>query len=144
MILCFGVLDAVSTLVVFWKIGTFEYELGLLPNLLYRLGDIEAVLIFKLMLTVIAAILLYYIAKNIPSLSRICTLICAGASVVGLFAAASNLKGAFSGSTLWIFGVRGDTIAYILFTLFFVAGIIDLVLNGSKAYTGKKAGNKPP
>ncbi len=64
MVLCFGVLDAVSTLFVYWQIGTFEYELGLLTNVLYDLGSIEAVIVFKLMLTCIAAIMLYYIARK--------------------------------------------------------------------------------
>lgn len=137
MIFCFGVLDAVSTLIVYWQVGTFEYELGLLPSLLYRMGDIEAVIIFKLMLTIIAAILLYYIALNVPRLDRLCILTCVGASVVGVFAAISNLTGAYTGSTLWVLGLRGDMIAYIIFTLFFVIGIIDLVINRLKDNAGK-------
>jgi len=132
MILCFGVLDAVSTFYIYWHLGTFEYELGVLTNFLYALGDIEAVLIFKLMLTIIAAILLYYISLNVPRLDNLCKLMCVGASVVGVFAASSNMKGALTGSTLWIFGIRSDMIAYILFTLFFIVGIADLIMNGSK------------
>lgn len=136
MVFCFGVLDAVSTFYVYWRLGTFEYELGMLPNVLYALGDIEAVIIFKLMLTTIAAILLYYIALNVPKLDNMCKLTCVGASVVGVFAATSNVKGALTGSTLWVFGIRGDMIAYIIFTLFFLIGIADIVLKGSK--------NNPP
>ncbi len=40
------------------------------------------------------------------------------------------MTGALTGSTLWIFGIRGDMIAYLLFTLFFMVGIADLVLKG--------------
>jgi hypothetical protein len=143
MILCFGVLDAVSTFIVYWQTGTFEYELGLLPNLLFRMGDIEAVIIFKLMLTTIAAILLYTIARNVPRLDNMCRLMCAGASVVGVFAAASNLKGAFTGSTIWVLGIRGDMIAYVIFTLFFIAGIADLIVRWP-GQSQDKIEEKPP
>ncbi|MGA9140447.1 MAG: hypothetical protein WBZ29_09500 [Methanocella sp.] len=128
MVLCFGVLDGISTLFVYWQIGTFEYELGLLTNILYDLGSIEAVIVFKLMLTCIAAIMLYYIAESVPRLNNMCKLTCIGASIVGIFAATSNMTGALTGSTLWIFGLRGDMIAYMLFTLFFIAGIADLIM----------------
>jgi hypothetical protein len=33
-------------------------------------------------------------------------------------------------STLWIFGLRGDMIAYMLFMLFSLPGIADLVIKG--------------
>jgi hypothetical protein len=128
MVLCFGAFDAVSTYYVYKQVGTFDYELGVLTNVLYDLGDFTAVIIFKLMFTSIAAILLYYIALNIPRLDRLCMLTCLGASIVGLLASLSNLKGALTGSTLWILGVRGDMIAYILFTLFFIAGIADVIM----------------
>ncbi len=144
MILCFGIFDAVSTSYLYWQLGTFEYELGLLTNVLYALGGIEAVIIFKLMLTVIAAILLYYIALNVPRLDNLCKLMCVGASVVGIFAATSNMKGALTGSTLWIFGVRGDLIAYILFTVFFIAGIVELVLKSPKSKPTGNDTKKPP
>ena len=85
-------MDAASTLVKFWQTGTFEYELGLLPNVLYASGDIEAVIIFKLMLAFIAAILLYYIALNMPRLDNLCKMMCLGASLVGVFAAMYTLK----------------------------------------------------
>jgi hypothetical protein len=144
MILCFGIFDAASTYYVYLQVGTFEYELGLLPNILYGLGDIGAVIIFKLMLTIIAAILLYSIALNVPRLDNLCKLMCLGASAVGIFAATSNLKGALTGSTLWIFGVRGDMIAYILFTLFFIAGITDLLMKRLKnGHAGNVAGKSP-
>ena len=127
MILCFGVLDAVSTLYVYVKVGTFDYELGVLTNILYALGDIEAVIIFKLMLTSIAAILLYIIAENIPQLDELSKITCLGASAVGILATLSNVKGALTGSTIWIFGVRGDIVAYLLFTTCFLLGITNLI-----------------
>ena len=141
MILCFGVLDAVSTVFVYRQVGSFDYELGLIPSFLYHLGDIGAVVIVKLVLTIIAAILLYYTALNVPRLDRLCVLICIGASIVGLFAAATNVSGALTGSTLFILGLRGDWVAYIIFTLFFVLGIVDLVFNSPdrKSKIGKKA-----
>lgn len=128
MFLCFGIFDAISTYIVYRQVGTFDYELGLLTNVLYDLGNFTAVIVFKLMLTAIAAILLYFIAINIPGLDRLCMLTCLSASVVGVMASLSNLMGAITGSTLWVFGIRGDMIAYILFTLFFIAGIADVIL----------------
>jgi hypothetical protein len=138
MVLCFGVFDAVSTYYVYRQVGTFDYELGVLTNILYDLGDFTAVIVFKLMLTSVAAILLYYIALNIPRLDRLCILTCLGASIVGILASLSNMKGAMTGSTLWILGVRGDMIAYILLTLFFIAGIIDLILIQNGYNSAKK------
>jgi predicted RND superfamily exporter protein len=105
---------------------------------LYDLGNFTAVIVFKLMLTAIAAILLYYIALNIPGLDRLCILTCPGASVVGVMASLSNLMGAFTGSTLWIFGIRGDMIAYILFTLFFIMGIADVIMRHNGYFPSKK------
>jgi len=143
MILCFGILDAVSTYYVYRQVGSFDYELGVLPNFLYQLGDIGAVIIFKLMLTIIAAIILYYTALNVPKLDNLCKLMCTGASVVGVFAATSNAKGALTGSTLWVFGVRGDMIAYLLFTLFFIAGIADITLRHNGHPLVKKIDDRP-
>jgi hypothetical protein len=40
------------------------------------------------------------------------------------------MKGALTGSTLWIFGLRDSIIMCILFALFFIASIVDLVLKG--------------
>jgi hypothetical protein len=130
MIFCFGVLDAASTVYVYQAVGTFEYELGVLPQILYSLGDIEAVVIFKLMLTSIAAILLYYIAGNIPKLDELCKITCLGASAVGVMAALSNTQGALTGSTIWIFGIRVDIVSYLLFTLCFLFGITNLIFPG--------------
>jgi hypothetical protein len=138
MVLCFGIIDAVSTYYVYRQVGTFDYELGVLTNVLYDLGDFTAVVVFKLMLTAIAAILLYYIAINIPRLEQLCTLTCLGASIVGVLASLSNMKGALTGSTLWIFGVRGDLIAYILFTLFFILGITDVITRRNGFYLPEK------
>ena len=128
MVLCFGIFDAISTYYVYQQVGTFDYETGVLTNVLYDIGDFGAVVIFKLMFTAIAAILLYYIALNIPRLDRLCMLTCLGASIVGVLASLSNMKGALTGSTLWILGVRGDFIAYIMFTLIFIAGVIDVLM----------------
>lgn len=138
MFLCFGILDAISTYIVYRQVGTFDYELGVLTNVLYDAGGFTAVIVFKLMLTAIAAILLYYIALNIPGLDRLCMLTCLGASVVGIMASLSNLMGALTGSTLWIFGVRCDMIAYILFTLFFIVGIADVIMRHNGYFPSKK------
>jgi hypothetical protein len=138
MFLCFGILDAISTYIVYRQVGTFDYELGVLPNLLYNLGDFTAVIVFKLMITAIAAILLYYVALNVPGLDSLCMLTCIGASIVGIMASLSNLMGAMTGSTLWVFGVRGDMIAYILFTLFFIAGIADVIMRHNGYFPSKK------
>jgi hypothetical protein len=142
MLLCFGIFDAVSTYYVYRQVGTFDYELGVLTNVLYDVGGFTAVIVFKLMLTAIAAILLYYIALNIPGLDRLCILTCLGASVVGVMASLSNLTGALTGSTLWIFGVRGDMIAYILFTLFFIVGIADVIMRHNGYFPSKKNGDQ--
>jgi hypothetical protein len=138
MFLCFGIFDAISTYYVYLQVGTFDYELGVLTNVLYDVGDFAAVIIFKLMFTAIAAILLYCVALNIPRLDRLCMLTCLGASIVGILASLSNMKGALTGSTLWIFGVRGDLIAYILFTLFFIAGIADVIMRHNGYHSAKK------
>jgi hypothetical protein len=138
MFLCFGIFDAISTYYVYRQTGTFDYELGLLTNVLYDMGDFAAVIIFKLMFTAIAAILLYFIALNIPRLDRFCLLTCLGASVVGILASLSNMTGAMTGSTLWIFGVRGDFIAYTVFTLFFIAGVIDVIMRHDGYHSVKK------
>jgi hypothetical protein len=128
---------------VYRQVGSFDYELGVLTNFLYQLGDIGAVIIFKLMLTIIAAIILYYIALNVPKLDNLCKLMCIGASVVGVFAATSNIKGALTGTTLWVFGVRGDMIAYLLFTLFFIVGIADITLKHNGHFPVKKIDDQP-
>jgi len=138
MFLFFGILDAISTYYVYRQVGTFDYELGVLTNLLYDICDFAAVIIFKLMFTALAAILLYYIALNITRLDRLCMLTCLGASIVGILASLSNMMGALTGSTLWIFGVRGDFIAYILFTLFFIAGVIDVIMRNNGYHQAKK------
>ena len=133
MILCFGVLDAISTVYVYRAVGTFEYELGLLPNYLYDAGGILAVVIFKLALTCIAALLLYYIALSIPKLDEMCKVTCLGASAVGVMAALSNTTGALTGSTIWIFGIRGDMVSYIMFTACFLFGLTNLIFPDRKA-----------
>ncbi len=138
MITCFGFFDAVSTIYLYYLLGSFEYELGLLPNILYSMGGIEAVVIFKLALTTIAAIILYYIAFRVPKLDEMCKLSCLGASVVGIVASLSNLSGALTGATIWVFGIRGDYIAYILFTLFFLLGLTDLIFPDSRVQLRKK------
>jgi hypothetical protein len=138
MFLCFGIFDAISTYYVYLQVGTFDYELGVLTNVLYDIGGFGAVIIFKLMFTAIAAILLYYVALNIPRLDRLCILTCIGASFVGILASLSNTMGALTGSTLWIFGIRGDMIAYILFTLFFIAGIADVIIRHNGNSPAKK------
>jgi hypothetical protein len=142
MFICFGLVDAVSTYYVYRQVGTFDYELGVLTNVLYDIGDFTAVIVFKLMFTAIAAILLYYVALNIPRLDRLCVLTCLGASIVGILASLSNMKGALTGSTLWIFGVRGDLIAYVLFTLFFIAGIVDVIARHNGYFPEMKNQNR--
>jgi hypothetical protein len=132
MIVSFGFFDAASTLYLYWLLGTFEYETGLLPNVLYSLGNIGMVIFFKFALTAIAAVLLYYIARLVPKLDEMCKLTCLGASVVGIMASLSNLSGALTGSTILVLGIRGDFIAYIMFTLFFLLGITDLIFPDSR------------
>ena len=128
-VVCFGLLDMVSTMIVYGQIGTFEYESGLLPGLMYAAGGIPAVIAIKMVLTVLIAFTLYYMAMYLPDLDIMCTVMCAGASIVGVLVSASNLEGAFTGSTLWVLGYSIDQIAYIIFALAFAAGLACVAIN---------------
>lgn len=132
MILNFGIFDMVSTYIVYDRLGTFAYETGFLPNLFYSLGGIGAMMVIKLLLTTACAFSLYLIAIKIPQFDRMCTLLCLGASLVGFMAGISNLNGAFTGSTIFVFGIGIDIMAYTIFTIIFLTGLIDVVLAYSK------------
>jgi len=134
MILSFGVFDMVSTCIVYERLGTFAFETGVLPQLFYSIGGIGAVVGIKMMLTIVYAFSLYYIAGVIKQFDGICKLMCLGAAFVGLLTSFSNLSGAFTGSTIFVLGVGIDVIAYLTFAIFSVAGIVDLIL----AYTRHK------
>lgn len=128
MILNFGIFDMASTYIVYERTGTFAYEAGVLPQLFYSLGGIGGVILIKMLLTVACALSLYIIAKKIRLFDRMCTLLCLGASIVGFMAAISNLNGALTGSTIFVFGIGIDLIAYMIFSIFFLAGAVDVAM----------------
>ncbi len=132
MVLSFGIFDMVSTYLVYDKVGTFSYETGALPALFYSIGGIAGVVLIKILLTTACAFLLFVLARKIWQFDRMCTLLCIGASIVGLMATISNLSGMLTGSTVFLFGVSIDIVAYAIFTLTFIVGMIDVVLAYAK------------
>lgn len=100
MIICFGFLDMVTTVIVYTCLGTFDYEKGFLLAMFFNSGGIFGVIVEKMALTTISAILLYVLAKYRTNFDLMCTLMCAGTSIVGLLVSASNLIGTLTLSTL--------------------------------------------
>lgn len=131
MILCYGFMDLASTIIVYHQLGTFEYERSYMLSWLFATGGIPAVITLKMMLTTIAALLLYYLAKLLTKFDMMCELLCVGASIVGVLASISNMNGALTLSTLYICGIGMDVIGYIIFMVFFLAGLISVIYNYS-------------
>jgi hypothetical protein len=109
--------------------ATFAYEIGVLPASFYTIGDIGAGLGIKMTLTTVYAFTLYFIAGVINLFDGICKPLCLGPAFVGLLPSFSNPSGAFTGSTICVFGIGIDGVAYLTFGIVFAAGVADLLLS---------------
>lgn len=110
MFLVFGLGDMMSTLVAYYYLGCdMSYEAGLAAQLFYSIGGVPFFIVGKLVAVAAIAYSMYLMSRN-PDIVEFCEIIASGVIVAGAFVSISNLKVAFYGESIWIFGIGADKI----------------------------------
>ena len=117
-----GVLDTVTTMMCGTAYG-YSYESSTLVRDVVGSAGITGLFALKAVATLICLALLYVIASH-PLLRYPVRGLMVGVTIVGLFAGISNMDALWSGSSIFIFGIAANYIAYVLLVLSLVCGIL--------------------
>jgi hypothetical protein len=125
--------DLVSTMAAASYLGSFDYEGNGLFRLAYGAGGMPAVVVVKVVASLVAFAGAYVLAARIPGFKIMGRGILAGAGVGGAFVGLSNLNILFNNRSFWVFGIDSGTFTTIIMLMIFIGSIGLSIISSMRA-----------
>lgn len=128
-IIFFGFYDLLSTLVAYNYLGSFEYETGALPNILYMLGGVNGFIIGKAVIVGMCGLVIYAIMDAYGEIRSVGRGLMIGMILSGILVGSSNLNIMVNGQSFEIGGVAINNIVISILAGSIASGIVYMFIH---------------